>query len=159
VEFFVAAPASPVPGELRYDRKGLSFDFRASDPVDAGRAKDAVELAYGSLALPVDRGTGELLGAWGYLPDVSWRPARLGDPAITQGRLRVRLVEVPPRGVALRLAAVTQLTAAHDQQSGWVRLGRTGVLAGTTFTEFARGCVAELSGTDLIAVWLRPTRA
>ncbi|HTG34540.1 MAG TPA: hypothetical protein VLB76_16590 [Thermoanaerobaculia bacterium] len=155
MEFFVAE-GPPVRGELRYDKRGLSFDFRPADSAAAQRTGDAVELAYGSMALQVERTTGEVLGIWGYHPDASWQPAELASPRVTPARLRVRLAEVPPRGVALRLFRAGELTTLRDVGNGWIRVGRTGVPPGDQFIEFAAGCLAELNGTDLVALWLHP---
>lgn len=154
---FSIAEGLPVSGELRYDKRGLSFDFRPASSDVAQRAGDAVELAYGSMALQVDRTAGEVLGVWGYHPDASWQPAALASPTVTPARLRVRLAEVPPRGVALRLFRVGELTTLRDADTGWIRVGRTGVPAGNQFIEFATGCLAELNGTDLVALWLHPS--
>jgi hypothetical protein len=158
VNFIVVTPGAPVAGELLYDRKGLSFNFRPADPADQRRTNDAVELAFGSLAVSVDRPTGDLLGVWGYAPETSWQQAVLGAPAATPARVRVQLTEVPPSGVSLRLAKLADLTALRDPQSGWLRVGRTGTPSGGTVVEFASGCVAEIAGSELVAVWLRPTR-
>jgi hypothetical protein len=152
VEFVVVEQAPPVGGELRYDQRTLSFDFRAADPVPG-----AAELAFGSMALRVDRGGGQVLGAWGYHPDAGWLSGSLGSPNAVPGRLRAELPQPPPRGVALRLVRAGDLTTIRDTRTGWIRLGRTGVPTGTRFVEFATGCLAELAGADLVALWLRPT--
>jgi hypothetical protein len=157
VEFEVVAAAPPAGGELRYDQRELSFDFRPAEPDLARRAEDAVELAFGSVAVQVDRDSAELLGAWGYHPDAGWLSGSLGSPNAVPGRLTVKLPAVPPRGVTLRLAHPGELTTIRDARTGWIRLGRTGVPTGTRFVEFATGCLAELSGADLVAVWLRPS--
>jgi hypothetical protein len=158
VNFIVVTPGSPVAGELLYDRKGLSFNFRPVDPADQRRTNDAVELAFGSLAVSVDRPTGDLLGVWGYAPETNWQEALLGAPASTPARVRVQLTEVPPAGVSLRLARLAELTAVHDAETGWLRVGRTGAAGGGTVVEFASGCVAEIAGTDLVALWLHSLR-
>jgi hypothetical protein len=106
----------------------------------------------------VDRATGDLLGVWGYAPETSWQVAQLGTPAATPARVRAQLTEVPPAGVSLRLAKLADLTSVRDPQTGWLRVGRTGAPGGGTVVEFASGCVAEIAGTDLVAVWLHPTR-
>ncbi len=155
MEFFVAE-GPPVSGELKYDKRGLSFDFRPASSATTQRAGDAVELAYGSLALQVDRTSGEVLGVWGYHPDASWQSAALASPRVTRARLRVRLAEVPPRGVALRLFRAGELTTLRDLDTGWIRVGRTGAPPGDQFIEFAAGCLAELNGIDLVALWLHP---
>jgi hypothetical protein len=156
MEFFVAE-GQPINGDLKYERRGLSFDFRPADSDAVQRAGDAVELTYGSMALQVDRTSGEVLGVWGYHPDASWQPGALALPTVTSARLRVQLADVPPRGVALRLFRVGELTTQRDIDTGWIRVGRTGAPPGHRFVEFATGCIAELNGTDLVALWLHPS--
>jgi hypothetical protein len=156
---FVVVEAASVGGQLRYDRRGLAFDFRPADPAVARRSRDAVELAFGSLALQVDRDSAELLGAWGYHPGAGWLSGSLGSPTATPSRLKVLLPRVPPRGVALRLVRAGDLTTIRDARTGWIRVGRTGVPTGTRYVEFATGCLAELAGGDLVALWLRPDPA
>jgi hypothetical protein len=155
--FAEVAQAPPVGGQLRYDQRGLAFDFRPADPAVARAAGHAVELAFGSLALQVDRDSAELLGAWGYHPDAGWLSGSLGAPTAVPGRLAARLPQVPPRGVALLLVRAGDLTTIRDERTGWIRVGRTGVPTGNRFVEFASGCLAELAGGDLVALWLRPT--
>jgi hypothetical protein len=157
VEFVVVQAAPPVGGQLRYDQRGLSFDFQPADPGVARRGDDAVELAFGSTALQVDRDSGELLGAWGYHPDAAWLNGSLGSPTAVGGRLSVRLPAVPARGVTIRLVHPGDLTTIRDTRTGWIRLGRTGVTTGSRYIEFATGCLAELAGGDLVALWLRPS--
>ncbi|MEN3310187.1 MAG: hypothetical protein V7603_6389 [Micromonosporaceae bacterium] len=157
MEFAVVDAAPPIGGQLRYDQRGLSFDFRPADPDMARRGGQAVELAFGSMALQVDRDSAELLGAWGYHPDAGWLSGSLGSPNAVAGRLKAHLPEVPPRGVSPRLVRAGDLTTIRDSRTGWIRVGRTGVPTGTRFVEFATGCLAELAGGDLVALWLRPT--
>jgi hypothetical protein len=155
VEFAVVETAPPIGGQLRYDQ--LAFDFEPAEPDVARRAQDAVEVAFGSAALQVDRDSRELLGAWGYHPDAGWLNGSLGTPNAVAGRVKVQLPEVPPRGVAVRLVHAGDLTTIRDTRTGWIRLGRTGVPTGNRYLEFATGCLAELSGADLVALWLRPS--
>lgn len=163
VEFTVVPGVPPVGGRLRYVRPDLAFDFRPGDPPEvwraedaAGRAEDAVELVFGTIALAVDRDGGHLLGAWGYHPDAGWLSGALGSPTTSPGRLAVTLDRVPRPGVCVRLARADELTTIRDGHTGWIRVGRTGVPTGTRFVEFATGCLAELADRELVALWLRP---
>jgi hypothetical protein len=156
---FLAVDGSPVAGDLRYAERSLSFDFRADDPAVTRLMDDAVELAYGSLALQVARASGDVLGIWGYHPNTQWQTATLPPPRSVPARLHVRLPEVPPKGVALRLVPARDLTTLRDSNSGWIRIGRTGAPHGAQFIQFATGSLAELDGTDLVAIWLQPNRS
>ncbi len=160
VRFEVVESAPPVGGELRYEPRALSFDFHPAQAATVRRTQDAVELAFGSLAVPLDRDTGELLGVWGYHPDAGWLRGSLGSPTTAPARLRAVLPKVSrgrQRGVARRLVHSGDLTTIQDTRTGWIRVGRTGVTTGNRYIEFATGCLAELAADDLVALWLRPT--
>jgi hypothetical protein len=153
---FTVVDAPPIGGVLRYDRGGLAFDFRPAEPAVAARAAGAVELAFGSMTVRIDRGSAEVRSATGYHPNAGWLAGSLGSPTAVPNRLRVALPRMPARGVALRLARVDELTTIRDERTGWIRIGRTGVTTGTQFVEFATGCLAELASGDLVALWLHP---
>lgn len=155
VRFAVEQEAPVVVGRLRYDRRRLSFDFRPDEPEVALRERDAVELAFGSLCIQLERDGHGLLGVWGYHPDAGWLNGSLGSPAAVPARLRATLAD-PPYGVSLRLVQTGDLTTIRDLRTGWIRAGRTGVATGTQIVEFATGCLAELSSGELVALWLHP---
>jgi hypothetical protein len=157
IGFQVLDATQPVAGDLRYERPGHSFDFHPAEAATRRQLDEAVELAFGSMAVPVERETLTLLGVWGYHPDAGWLTGSLGTPRATAARLHATLPGTPPRGVALRLVRLGDLTTIRDPRTGWVRVGRTGVPTGTHFVEFATGCLTELADGDLIALWLRPT--
>lgn len=156
MDFLAVEGTHPFKGELIYDRRGLSFDFRPGDPKVVERASDALELAYGSMAFQIDRSMGDVLGVWGYHPDALWQARTLPLPVAKQAQLRVDLPEVPARGVALRLVPVGDLSTQKDPDNGWIRVGRKGEPSGTEFVEFVDGAIAELSNAQLVALWLRP---
>ena len=91
VRFAVEQEAPVVVGRLRYDRRRLSFDFRPDEPEVALRERDAVELAFGSLCIQLERDGHGLLGVWGYHPDAGWLNGSLGSPAAVPARLRATL--------------------------------------------------------------------
>jgi hypothetical protein len=155
MDFFVAE-GLPVAGELTYSKRWLSFDFCFAGDDSGQRSADIVELAYGDMVLQVDRVSGDILRLCGYNPDISWGIAKLASPIARPAPLRVQLAKMPPHGVALQLFRVDELDTDHDADTGWIRVFRIGVTRGDQFVEFASGCVAELNGTDLVALWLHP---
>lgn len=152
MDFFVAE-GSPVPGELIYTKRDFAFDFLVDRDEQTGAAG---ELAYGDLVLRAVRVTGDVVGVSGYDPDTSWEHVRLGAPAARPARLRVAPAEIPSHG-ALSLFTYDELRTQRDSGTGWIRIGRIGVASGRQVVEFATGCVAELDGSDLVALWLQPS--
>jgi hypothetical protein len=154
---FAVIPGEPIAGELSYSQRALSLDFRPADANVGRQAGTAVELMIGSIALQVDREAGDVIGLWGYHPDATWTVGQLEPKSSATGRLHVELDDVPPPGVAIRLAPITALRTSHDASTGWIRIAMAKD-PGTEFVEFVSHGIAELAGDQLAALWLRPIR-
>jgi hypothetical protein len=154
---FAVIAGEPIAGELSYSQRALSFDFRPADADVDRQAATVVELMIGSVALQVDRQTGDVIGLWGYHPEATWTVGQLEPTSGATGRLRVELDDVPPPGVAIRLAPITPLTTSHDAATGWIRIA-IAQEPGTELVEFVSHGIAELAGDQLAALWLLPTR-
>lgn len=140
------------PGQLLYVENDMSLDFRG-DPRDEAE----FSLAVGTVQLQVGRDSGLLQGCWGYFPKAFWKAARCEPGAEVAGGISVAIDEMPPAGVAVRLAKEPDINTRFDEDSGWLCLTWSEADEEGSFIEFATGCVAQLVNESILAVWLRPT--
>lgn len=143
----------PIEGQLRYVEKDHSFDFIPANDELIRTMRRGRELTVGSLALSVDPATGEVLGVSGYCPRASWAIGRIGKPNFSRGRLWTDPERLPPIGVAHRILHLQDVAAIIDPTTQWIRVGLR-ASATELLVEFASGCVAELDGGQLNALWL-----
>jgi hypothetical protein len=156
---FVVKPTRPTRGAVVYRERSLAFDFELEDEsIQKPTAESSIGIALGALTFQADRHDGRVMYAWGYHPRQVWKEATQEPSAHDGASLIVRIPQLPPPGVSVRLARDNELETYFDSVSGWVRIVRKGAAVGTaSFVEFASNSVAELVGTELRALWLHPT--
>jgi hypothetical protein len=148
---FIVKNGSPVPGRLVYD--GTGFD---TEPRPLGCV---ASVAIQEVELMLCEEDARVVFVTGYCPYQGWWPAVLVPPPYRSAILIAAFEEPLVMGTAVGLVSGKEIWPVYvDARSGWVRLGEGNSEKGLEGIEFAPGAVAELEGSRLTGLWLKPYR-
>lgn len=148
----------PLEGVCTYSRRDRSFGFVPTRPSALERLiglDGTASYSLGLLEIEFCVSTGQLLYAWGYLPESAWREERLESPTYVEGTVRCSN-QAAQRGVSYPLQTSRAWLAQFDSGNGWIRVscssggGETGVLIATS-------TIVVPCGESISELWLRPT--
>ncbi|MGW0606262.1 hypothetical protein [Streptomyces sp. NPDC002640] len=154
---FSVQEGPPLEGVLVYTESEYGFSFRARDGEALGArlgSQGVTSVVIGTLQLEVDIESGEVLFAWGYLPNVRSVVAETEPPRAVAGRVLVSPEERFDHGISVRVPG-DDWRVTHDPSSGTVAVRLNGD-SGATFVRIADGTVLGLDGGHLVSVWLTP---
>ncbi|WP_448319321.1 hypothetical protein [Streptomyces sp. CO7] len=154
---FSVQEGPPLEGVLVYTESEYGFSFSARDGEALGArlgSRGVTSVVIGTLQLEVDIESGEVLFAWGYLPNVRSVVAELRHPRSVAGRVVVSSDEPFEPGISEGVPG-DDWRVTHDPSSGTVAVRLNGA-SGATFVRIADGTVLGLDAGHLVSVWLTP---
>ncbi len=155
---FFASPGDPLAGSLVYSARDKGFSFTPASLTDLSQrlgGDGRTSLVADTLQLETSVKTGEVLFAWGYLPEESWRDAPLLLPDASPASVTVEL-EHPPLEEAISVSiARTEWKAQANRAAGLLRVVRADAEPRENLHEIAEGVFLGISETSLNSIWLR----
>jgi hypothetical protein len=150
----------PLDGILRYVNADHSFSFEASSPADVQErvgTRGVSSLSVGTLQIEVSVETGAALFVWGYHPRATWELRPIDGPNLVPGSVRIDAVEPLESGVSINLQPTGAWNTWLDRETGWVRVTKSPAVTSESVVLIATDVALGVSGSELDAIWLRPS--
>jgi hypothetical protein len=151
-------PGSAIEGTCTYSSQDESFGFV---PINTGELEDltgpdgTASYSIGALEIELSVATGDLLYAWGYLPETTWKQTSLRVPHFSEGRIQAAGRQFA-RGVSYPLEGQAEWFAEFDRESGWIRYSYSEIPFGNGVL-IATSTVVVPKRESIAEVWLHPT--
>jgi hypothetical protein len=151
-------PGDPLTGHLLYRATEYSFAFTVSDSLEVRQragSEGVTSLVADSLQLEVGVETGQLLFAWGYLPEGSWLAAALRQPRLVPGVVKVEDLDELESGVSLSISRGADWVVEFDRSLGWLRVSSSADVR-EVIVQIADGVAVGVLRGFIVEIWLRP---
>jgi hypothetical protein len=152
------SPGDPLAGQLLYRAGEHSFMFQVADHSEAQQraGSDGVtSIVADTLQIEVGVETGQLLFAWGYLPERSWSEVELHRPEFVPGTLRLKALDELEPGISLSISRGADWIAEFDRSVGWLRVSARNVEIDVA-VQIADGVAVGLREDEVAEIWLCP---
>lgn len=153
------SPGTPLAGKLLYRAGEYSFAYEVLDPEELERrvgSEGVTSLVVDTLRLEIGVETGELLFAWGYLPEKSWDGLELPHPILRPGMIRLEERNNLEPGISLSLSRNSKWRVEFDSRQGWLRIARHD-FEDESAIQIADDVAIGVWRGSIAAIWLRPT--
>jgi hypothetical protein len=134
----------------------LDFEPEPVDELQRSGQAGTASLAIATLQIEVAVDSQDLLYVWGYFPREATLQGNVLPPPAIPGCLRVRGVSGFAPGVAIDINGGKRWNAIWDQGTGWIEVSSESRASIDKFVTFATGCVAGITGGQLVSLRLHP---